>query len=53
MKSDFVFTSNYIELLADQIVRQGYELYVYDFRQRKLMDFAKKSESVLFLFLIL
>ena len=48
MKSDFVFTSNYIELLADQIVRQGYELYVYDFRQRKLMDFKLKKVKVYF-----
>ena len=43
MKSDFIFTSNYVELLASNLINHGYELYVYDFRMRKLMDFQSKK----------
>ena len=51
MKSDFVFTSNYLELLANNTLEQGHELYVYDLRQRKLMDFQSMKTKKYFSFL--
>ena len=43
MKDDFIFTSNYIDCLAKKLISDGYQLEVYDFRKRKLMNFEDRS----------
>ena len=43
MKDDFDFGSNYIDCLAKKIISDGYQLEVYDFRKRKLVNFDNKS----------